>query len=155
MLLRRWNSKRDPKKRLEISEFLMTPEGRGMSDRQVARRFLVHHQLVARLRPESTSVGVDDSNLKSTPPDPAVGVDDSPRRPFREDSAARSKRLADLETKFARQATEQWARSFDPAPEAPTKRLSAAAQAYADELAKSPPGEMPDLPAFLDCRRKP
>jgi hypothetical protein len=81
MLQRRWNSKRDPRKRREILAFLATPEAQGMGDREVARRFLVHHQLVARLRAKSTPVRVDDSKSRSTTYSDPIEVDDSRQRP--------------------------------------------------------------------------
>ncbi|HEX9321790.1 MAG TPA: hypothetical protein VF913_06675 [Xanthobacteraceae bacterium] len=85
MLLRRWSSKRDPKKRVEILAFLATPEAHGLGDRKVARRFLVHHQLIARLRAELQSNSgphrVDDSIPKKPPSRPTRKVDDSRVRP--------------------------------------------------------------------------
>jgi hypothetical protein len=153
MLQRRWSSKRDPRKRREILAFLATPEAQGMGDREIARQFLVGHQLIARLRSESTSVEVDDSKSRSAPYSGPVGVDDSSPRPAREDSSARSKHLADLETRFAREATEQWVRSFDPpAPPNPHPDTPSIRE-FRAWLAQWPPGEMPDAPDFLRRRR--
>jgi hypothetical protein len=155
MLQKRWSSKRDPAKRREILAFLATPAAQGIGDREIARRFLVHHQLVARLRSESTPTRVDDSKSKSPPYSDPVGVDDSRPRPAREDSSARSSRLADLETKFAREATEAWVESFNPIPESNPKPLSPELQRYRDELREilERTGAPADPPDFLRRRR--
>ncbi len=86
MLQKRWTSKRDPAKRREILEFLATPEARGMSDREIARRFLVGNQFVSRLRAElRPKFGPDAGEFEShTPPPtdhPGSVCDSSPRPP--------------------------------------------------------------------------
>jgi hypothetical protein len=58
----------------------------------------------------------------------------------------------DPETVHALAATRAWAASFDP-PRAVHAPPLPSARAYADELAKLPAGEMPDLPEFLLRRR--
>jgi hypothetical protein len=85
MLLRRWNSKRDPAKHRELLAFLATPEAHMLSDREVARRFLVGHQLVGRLRPKLRPNRVDDSKSRATPGcHTSHRVDDSSQRPSTE-----------------------------------------------------------------------
>jgi len=90
MLQKPWTSKRDPAKRREIFAFLATPAAQRMSDREIARRFLVGNQFVSRLRAELRSESVEvEPQLEShtvTPTDPQGGVCDSPPRPPRERS---------------------------------------------------------------------
>jgi hypothetical protein len=92
MLLRRWNSKRDPAKRREILDFLTTPQARGMSRRAIARRFLVHHQLISELEAELQANPapdrVDDSTSRKHPARSTEYVDDSPVRAPQEPAAA-------------------------------------------------------------------
>jgi hypothetical protein len=90
--LHRWNSKRDPAKVTKIRAFLGTAEAVTMSDREVARRFQVHHQMVARLRPKSPlsesstpqpsahTDQVDDSSVRR--PTEALGASKTTKRRF-------------------------------------------------------------------------
>jgi hypothetical protein len=92
-----WTGKRDPAKRLAIVALLEANDG--LSNREIARRLGVHHQLVGNVRwlarrvveSESSTHQVDDSNSSLTPAnvdqylDPPK-VDDSSVRPSLEAS---------------------------------------------------------------------
>jgi len=59
---------------------------------------------------------------------------------------------ADFDRKYAEAATEAWVHSFDP-PSPPKPHLGTPwLRKFREELAKTPPGTMPDLPDFLDRR---
>jgi hypothetical protein len=154
MLLRRWTSKRDPAKAAEISAFLETAEARTMSDRAIARRLLVHHQLVARLRAEVQPKLPPRESSNRSPSHPIQPVDDSSQRaPLEaanvgfEGPEAGETGFGDpspFDRQWAAAATEAWIRSFDPVPEVPVRPVSS----FADT-------ELDELPAFLERRRTP
>jgi hypothetical protein len=147
MLLRRWNSKRDPAKRREILAFLASSESHGMSDRQIARRLLVHHQLVARLRAEFRPKLPPLESSNRPPSHPTQTADDSTQRaPLEaanvgfEGPEAGETGFGDL-SPFDRQraaaATEAWIQSFDPVPEVPVRPVPSFADTELDELPAS------------------
>jgi hypothetical protein len=143
-----------------VLRFLEEAEADDLSDRAIARRFNVGHPKVARARAarrrsinaaESPARSIDRVEHNSKGHLSPDKVEHKLPRPSLE---ASSTRLADVETRFAREAIEAWVRSFDPPTPAKPPLDTPSLREFREWLAQWPPGVMPDLPDFLDRRRR-
>jgi hypothetical protein len=140
-----------------LLRFLEEPAADKLSDRAIAGRFGVGHPKVARVRAaRRQAVGAESATRsvehKISGHRPSDQVEHKPPWPVPE---AVSTRLADVETRFARKATEAWVSLF----RATTKTfppLSPELQRYRDELRETleRTGMPADPPDFLDQRRR-